>query len=219
MDSATDKQGLYRPESAADSDHEDQGDGDNSMEPLARVDKVETGSPTGQCTALLYAVLDYSQSFWVLFVMTFLLIGVQVPFNSIHAGFLQMRWYHDDPQKGRRRLHYISISRMFWRDTTYNFCSSATISLLLAAQIMTVPDLLSSILVLPVGYFVDHYGQKSWLFMLCGLIIGFSHFVLGIIPISTPVPALMALGIASAIGAIITSAIPTLVKSHQIATA
>ncbi|KAF9363104.1 hypothetical protein BGX34_004871 [Mortierella sp. NVP85] len=190
VDSTTDKQGLYRPQSVDDSDHEDQGGGDNSrnsMEPLARMDKLETGSPTGQCTALLYAALDYSQSFWVLFVITFLLIGVQVPFNSIHAGFLQMRWYHDDPQK--------------------------------AAQIMTVPDLLSSILVLPVGYFVDHYGQKSWLFMLCGLIIGFSHFVLGIIPISTPVPALMALGIASAIGAIITSAIPILVKSHQIGTA
>ncbi|KAG0078043.1 hypothetical protein BGZ92_001647, partial [Podila epicladia] len=31
----------------------------------------------------------------------------------------------------------------------------------MTAQIMTVPDLLSAILVLPVGYFVDHYGQKS----------------------------------------------------------
>ncbi|GJJ77837.1 hypothetical protein EMPS_10196 [Entomortierella parvispora] len=129
----------------------------------------------------------YSQSAWVLFVMTFLLVGVQVPFNSIHAGFLQQRWYHNDPQK--------------------------------AAQIMTVPDLLSAILVLPVGYFVDHYGQKSWLFMLCGLIIGGSHTVLGLVPISTPVPALLALGVASAIGALFTSAIPVLVKSHQIATA
>jgi len=84
---------------------------------------------------------------------------------------------------------------------------------------MTVPDLLSAILVLPVGYFVDHYGQKSWLFMLCGLVIGVSHSVLGLVPISTPVPALLALGVASAIGALFTSAIPVLVKSHQIATA
>lgn len=89
----------------------------------------------------------------------------------------------------------------------------------IAAQIMTVPDLLSAILVLPVGYFVDHYGQKSWLFMLCGLIIGSSHFVLGMIPVPSPVPALVALGIATAIGAIFTSAIPALVKPHQIATA
>lgn len=84
---------------------------------------------------------------------------------------------------------------------------------------MTVPDLLSAVLVLPVGYFVDHYGQKSWLFMLCGLVIGFAHSVLGLVNIATPVPALMALGISSAIGAIFTSAIPVLVKSHQIATA
>lgn len=84
---------------------------------------------------------------------------------------------------------------------------------------MTVPDLLSAVLVLPIGFFVDHYGMKSWLFMLSGLIIGSCHFVLGLIPIPTPVPALMALGIASAIGATITSAIPVLVKSDQIATA
>ncbi|KAG0033640.1 hypothetical protein BGZ82_006032 [Podila clonocystis] len=87
------------------------------------------------------------------------------------------------------------------------------------AQIMTVPDLLSAVLVLPVGYFVDHYGKKSWLFMLCGLIIGLAHSILGLVNIATPVPALMALGISSAIGAIFTSAIPVLVKSHQIATA
>ncbi|KAI7828709.1 major facilitator superfamily domain-containing protein [Gamsiella multidivaricata] len=177
---------LNRTSRQGDDDSQDDSDGDGD-DLVVYKDMTASSSPFGQCLALALAVFDYSQSFWVLFVMTFLLIGVQVPFNSIHAGFLQMRWYHNDPQK--------------------------------AAQIMTVPDLLSAVLVLPVGYFVDHYGQKSWLFMLCGLIIGFSHFVLGLIPISSPVPALMALGISSAIGAIITSAIPILVKSHQIATA
>ncbi|KAF9291300.1 hypothetical protein BGZ88_006946 [Linnemannia elongata] len=146
-----------------------------------------SSSARANCLRILKPVFDYTQSSWVFFLMTLLMVGVQVPFNSIHAGFLQMRWYHNDPQK--------------------------------SAQIMTVPDLLSAILVLPVGYFVDHYGQKSWLFMLCGLIIGSSHFVLGIIPIPSPVPALVALGIATAIGAIFTSAIPALVKPYQIATA
>ncbi|KAF9332285.1 hypothetical protein BG006_004826 [Podila minutissima] len=155
--------------------------------PLAFSTQARQLSSARQCLQELSGLLDYSQSFWVLFLITFLLVGVQVPFNSIHAGFLQMRWYHNDPQK--------------------------------AAQIMTVPDLLSAILVLPVGYFVDHYGQKSWLFMLCGLIIGFAHSILGLVSIATPVPALMALGISSAIGALFTSAIPVLVKSHQIATA
>ncbi|KAF9423928.1 hypothetical protein BGZ94_008136 [Podila epigama] len=138
------------------------------------------------CLGVLKSMLDYSQSFWMLFLMTLLLVGVQVPFNSIHAGFLAT-FYNYDPQR--------------------------------AAQIMTVPDLLSAVLVLPVGYFVDHYGQKSWLFMLCGLIVGFSHTALGIWRIPSPVPALMTLGVASAIGATITSAIPVLVQSHQIATA
>ncbi|KAG0006397.1 hypothetical protein BGZ65_008498 [Modicella reniformis] len=188
VESSTNKQGRAPRQSAEDeTDNQDHGDNRSDLVPLAQMNEADNVSPFRQCAAILYTVLDYSQSFWVLFVTAFLLIGVQVPFNSIHAGFLQMRWYHNDPQK--------------------------------AAQIMTVPDLLSSILVLPVGYFVDHYGQKSWLFMLCGLIIGFSHFTLGLIPISTPVPALMALGVASAIGAIITSAIPNLVKSHQIASA
>ncbi|KAI8360280.1 major facilitator superfamily domain-containing protein [Mortierella sp. GBAus27b] len=190
VESTIDNQSLHHRQSAEGGDDLDQNGGDNDGDrvPLTHVDKeADSKSLFGHCVALFYEVFDYSQSFWVLFVMTLLLVGVQVPFNSIHAGFLQMRWYHNDPQK--------------------------------AAQIMTVPDLLSSVLILPLGYFVDHYGQKSWLFMLSGLIIGFSHFVLGIIPISTPVPALMALGVASAIGAVITSAIPVLVKSHQIGTA
>ncbi|KAF9955832.1 hypothetical protein BGZ72_003387 [Mortierella alpina] len=154
---------------------------------MRRVNDENRGSLLRQIFSIVAVALDYSQSFWVLFVMTFLLVGVQVPFNSIHAGFLQMRWYHNDPQK--------------------------------AAQIMTVPDLISALLVLPIGFFVDHYGQKTWLFMVCGLMVGFSHFVLGIIPIASPVPALLGLGVASALGAIFTSAIPALVKSHQIATA
>ncbi|KAI1317080.1 hypothetical protein EDD11_009063 [Mortierella claussenii] len=185
---------VHKHRVSIDSDYDDRDDVDTedladhgSCTHTKKTDTKAAGSPLSQCLALLEGILDYSQSFWVLFVMTFLLVGVQVPFNSIHAGFLQMRWYHNDPQK--------------------------------AAQIMTVPDLLSAVLVLPVGYFVDHHGQKSWLFMLCGLIIGFAHFVLGLISIATPVPCLMALGISSAIGAIFTSAIPVLVKNHQIATA
>ncbi|KAF9204241.1 hypothetical protein BGZ49_005554 [Haplosporangium sp. Z 27] len=166
---------------------DDGGEEQESMVQDEKLNRTGEASPFEHCLAFLKAAFDYSQSFWLLFLLSFLLIGVQVPFNSIHAGFLQMRWYPNDPQK--------------------------------AAQIMTVPDLLSAILVLPIGFFVDHYGQKSWLFMLCGLTIGFSHFVLGLIRIPTPVPVLMALGIASAIGATITSAIPILVKNHQIATA
>ncbi|KAG0014552.1 hypothetical protein BGZ80_010377 [Entomortierella chlamydospora] len=174
-------------EGESDDDMDDDGEDQDAFVKMRRPNTAKGDSPFRQCVEFLGGVFDYSQSFWVLFVMTFLVVGIQVPFNSIHAGFLQMRWYPGDPQK--------------------------------AAQVMTVPDLLSAILVLPIGFFVDHYGQKSWLFMLAGLIIGFSHFILGLVSISTPVPMLMALGIASAIGATITSTIPVLVKSHQIAAA
>ncbi|KAF9437344.1 hypothetical protein BGZ76_001110 [Entomortierella beljakovae] len=173
-------------ESGSDS-HENRDDDEFELTNHSVKQRSEGVAIKRQCFGVFRSVLDYSQSFWVLFVMTSLIVGVQVPFNSIHAGFLQMRWYHNDPQK--------------------------------AAQIMTVPDLLSALLVLPIGFFVDHYGLKSWLFMLCGLILGCSHFVLGLFTIPTPVPALVALGIAAAIGATITSAVPVLVKSHQIATA
>ncbi|KAF8943594.1 hypothetical protein BGZ47_005264 [Haplosporangium gracile] len=135
----------------------------------------------------LRPLFDYSLSFWILFVMGFLLVGIIVPFNSIHAGFLQMRWYPGDPLK--------------------------------AAQIMTIPDLLAGVLILPVGWFVDHYGQKSWLFILCGLITGTAHVFLGLVKIKNPFPFLICLGVSSAIGAIFSSAVPVLVRSDQMATA
>ncbi|KAF9583345.1 hypothetical protein BGW38_009703 [Lunasporangiospora selenospora] len=46
------------------------------------------------------SLVGFSLSFWILYAIGFLIVGVSVPFNSIHAGFLQMRWYHDDPLKG-----------------------------------------------------------------------------------------------------------------------
>lgn len=60
-----------------------------------------SSSVGGHCLSILKSVCDYSQSSWVFFLMTLMMVGVQVPFNSIHAGFLQMRWYHNDPQKGK----------------------------------------------------------------------------------------------------------------------
>lgn len=45
----------------------------------------------------------FTLSAWILLTMACILVGVIVPFNSIHAGFLQMRWYHDDPKHGKIR--------------------------------------------------------------------------------------------------------------------
>ena len=83
---------------------------------------------------------------------------------------------------------------------------------------MTIPDLLAAVLILPIGYFVDRYGQKSLLFILCGLIVGTSHVFLGLVKIRNPFPFLVALGISSSIAAIFSSAVPALVRSDQMAT-
>lgn len=88
----------------------------------------------------------------------------------------------------------------------------------IAAQVTTVPDLLAAILVIPFGYFADHYGQKSWLFLVTGLLIGSAHVALGLFRLATPIPALVLLGIATAIMSLFQSAIPTLVTEEQIAT-
>ncbi|KAG0232106.1 hypothetical protein BGW42_008399 [Actinomortierella wolfii] len=135
----------------------------------------------------LKELLGFSQAYWTVFLMIFLIIGVIVPFNSIHAGFLQMRWYPNDPQK--------------------------------AAQIMTVPDLLAAALVIPVGIFAGLFGQKTWLFMISCLMIGIAHMTLGLLHPSTPVPALMTIGVSAAINALYTSVFPLIVKEHQIAQA
>ncbi|KAF9976880.1 hypothetical protein BGZ73_007588 [Actinomortierella ambigua] len=55
--------------------------------------------------------------------------------------------------------------------------------------------------------------------MITGLLVGFSHLTLGIFHPPSPIPALMALGVSSAIGALLTSVIPALVKERQIAQA
>lgn len=173
-----------------------------------------------KCIRQLRPLFDYSLSFWILFVMGFLLVGIIVPFNSIHAGFLQMRWYPGDPLKGP------SLSLIFFSSSVFisavNHSDLDILNLtytLIAAQIMTIPDLLAGILILPVGWFVDHYGQKSWLFILCGLITGIAHVFLGLVKIKDPFPFLISLGVSSAIGAIFSSAVPVLVRSDQMATA
>ncbi|KAG0026121.1 hypothetical protein BGZ81_006608 [Podila clonocystis] len=152
----------------------------------ANVPKTGLANVAAKVKIIVRDMAGFTLSAWILLAMACLLVGVIVPFNSIHAGFLQMRWYHDDPKH--------------------------------AAQVTTVPDLLAAILVIPFGYFADHYGQKSWLFMLTGLLIGSAHVALGLFHLATPIPALVLLGLATAIMSLFQSAIPTLVTEEQIAT-
>jgi nitrate/nitrite transporter NarK len=179
-----------------------------------------------KCILQIRPHLDYSLSFWILFVMGFLLVGIIVPFNSIHAGFLQMRWYPGDPLKGLS--HFLSSFSLFpsyipvWdprRVYCFAYSLNTSFSTIIAAQIMTIPDLLAAVLILLVGWFVDHYGQMSWLFILTGLITGTAHIFLGLVKIKDPFPLLISLGVSSAIGVIFSSAVPVLVRSDQMGTA
>lgn len=173
-----------------------------------------------KCIRRFRPLFDYSLSFWILFAMGFLLVGIIVPFNSIHAGFLQMRWYPGDPLKGQSLSFFFSPLRFSSQQSTIADHDNHNFLLhFIAAQIMTIPDLLAGVLILPVGWFVDHYGQKSWLFILCGLITGTAHVFLGLVKIKDPFPFLISLGVSSAIGAIFSSAVPVLVRSDQMATA
>jgi len=101
-----------------------------------------------QIRRILKSTFDYSQSAWVFFLMTLLMIGVQVPFNSIHAGFLQMRWYHNNPQKGnntkKKALKLIPATTNAW---SYAIISSAypfPNSILFFTLFVFVPHLLIS---------------------------------------------------------------------------
>ncbi|KAJ3382290.1 hypothetical protein HDU92_004858 [Lobulomyces angularis] len=62
-----------------------------------------------------------------------------------------------------------------------------------ASQIMAVPDTISAVLVPFVGTFVDKFGHRNKVLILCGVIMGVVHYILGtatIESLSTPVPCL-----------------------------
>ena len=107
------------------------------------------------CLRILKPVCDYSQSSWVIFLMTLLMVGVQVPFNSIHAGFLQMRWYHNDPQKGKSSFRDASFAIIFF------FCP---LNLLRTFCIWTIETCWTLIFYLV--FFYPHYMHPSSLITL-----------------------------------------------------
>jgi Na+/melibiose symporter-like transporter len=127
--------------------------------------------------------------FWILCLSLFLVYGTVVPFNTIHAGFLQKKWYHDDPQT--------------------------------SSQVMAVPDILSAILVPLVGAYVDRFGHRIKILIVCGFMICSSHFFLasGQPPkyIPSPVPFLLVLGLAYSMLFTYWSCIPILVSTYNLA--
>ncbi|ORY30523.1 MFS general substrate transporter [Rhizoclosmatium globosum] len=85
-------------------------------------------------------LLDFSIPFWQIVLVMCLMFATVIPFNTIHAAFLQLKWYPGTPKK-----------------------------VFTTAQIMAIPDLLSAFLVPFVGTFVDKFGRRSMVLFVCGV--------------------------------------------------
>ncbi|TPX62414.1 hypothetical protein PhCBS80983_g00479 [Powellomyces hirtus] len=67
----------------------------------------------------------------------------------------------------------------------------------IAAQLTSIPDTLSALLVPLAGHLTDHYGRRVQAIALCAALIAASHIFLALTPsAASPIPALVILGIA-----------------------
>jgi MFS family permease len=90
----------------------------------------------------------------------------------------------------------------------------------LAAQVMSLPDTLSAILIPPLGALVDKIGRRAHFLFLCSMILAIVHLILMATPTDSSkissfqvYPLLFLLGIAYAISAILYTCIPLVLSS------
>ena len=90
-----------------------------------------------------------------------------------------------------------------------------------ASQIMAIPDTLSAVFVPAVGVFVDKYGHRCKLSILCGLMMAFIHFYFAFATASSPspIPFLIGLGFSYAMLLIFWPSIPLIVPEQKLSTA
>ncbi|KAI9341945.1 major facilitator superfamily domain-containing protein [Obelidium mucronatum] len=135
-------------------------------------------------------VLDFPLAFWQIVLVMCLMFATVIPFNTIHAAFLQLKWYHGNPKK--------------------------------AAQVMAIPDIISAILVPFVGTFVDKFGRRSMVLLVCGVSMAIVHLVLGFVSVeilTSPIPALAVLGFSYSLLLTFWPCIPLVVPEKRVATA
>ncbi|KAI8817465.1 major facilitator superfamily domain-containing protein [Fimicolochytrium jonesii] len=136
---------------------------------LARLDDLpESRDGEASGGSMREAVKSYPRAFWTICAVMCVLYATMVPFNTVHAGFLQTRWYPGDPEK--------------------------------AAQLSSIPDTLSALLVPLVGHLTDTHGHRTTSLLACAALILAVHTFLGLAPFEwTPIPALAMLGPAYAL--------------------
>ena len=88
-----------------------------------------------------------------------------------------------------------------------------------SAQIMSIPDTISALLVPFIGSICDRFGHRPHILILCSFIIATCHFILGFADISSPITPLVFLGTAYACLLVFWPCIPLLIPSSHLATA
>lgn len=132
---------------------------------------------------------DLPLSFWLICSVMCLYYGADIPFNAIHSGFLESKWYKGNPK--------------------------------MASQIMAVPDTISALLIPFVGTFVDRYGHRCKVMILCGVIMMICHTYFAFATDADPSPifALVPLGLAYAMLLTFWPCIPLVVHESKLSTA
>ncbi|KAI8622556.1 major facilitator superfamily domain-containing protein [Chytriomyces sp. MP71] len=91
-----------------------------------------------------------------------------------------------------------------------------------AAQIMSIPDIISAFIVPFVGTFVDNFGWRSKVLFVCGASMAVVHLILGFMPtriLTSPIPVLIILGFSYALLLTFWPCIPLVVPERRVATA
>jgi MFS family permease len=127
---------------------------------------------------------------WLLNAIILSIYATMIPFNTIHAAFLEYKYYPGDSIR--------------------------------SAQIMSIPDTMSALLVPFVGYFVDSFGHRCKTIIASALLLMVVHFAFYSTPAgsgNSPIPFLILLGMGYSLMTTVWSCIPLVVSSESTATA
>ncbi|KAJ3335533.1 hypothetical protein HDU93_005109 [Gonapodya sp. JEL0774] len=171
----------------------------------------------------LSEIFNFPTTFWLLCCVMVLCYATVSPFNNIHASFLRLKWFPDDPSRGEPKQVF---EVTFLDQRSYQLDLFATS----AGQVMGIPDTISALLAAPAGLLVDTVGHRAELLVLCGLVISSVHLVLASVPVpassagadswmSSPIPVLVVLGMAYCLLITVWACVPIVVSKKGVGTA
>lgn len=163
-----------------------------SVEVIGDFSGLVSGNNNTSKKTLFESISEFPLPFWLINGIMISLYASVIPFNTIHQAFLQ--------------------SKSYWYPNDP----------IKAAQIMSLPDTLSALLVPFVGTFVDSFGWRPQILLICSIMISSCHFALGYATEATvpsPIPALFILGLSYALLLTFWPCIPLLIEPASLATA